>query len=184
MPELSTLTSTALAQLPFTLLVISAVFALLTLSIMPKPHSGSSIIEVIFRSYLFWTLTLVFALDAVRFGAFGPDAAAVVGPVASADLVSAHLSLAFAVVSFLAIGGSLGLRTAAVVGIAVTLLAPYASAIPTADLIVAHATEVATVAIGLVLLLLQASGVLSRAPRERARPVEIDLGPAVQEPAE
>jgi len=164
--------------------LLSALIATVVFSIILFAITRRIRLELFFRSYLFWTLTLVFALDAVRFGAFGPDAAAVVGPVAAADLVSAHLSLAFAVVSFLAIGGSLGLRTAAVIGIAVTLLAPYATAIPTADLIVAHATEVATVAIGLLLLVLQASGVLSRAPRERARPVEIDLGPAVQEPAE
>lgn len=160
-------------------LVATAVFSLILFVIIRRIR-----LELLFRAYLFWTLTLIFALDSVRLGAFGPDAAAVVGPVAPADLISAHLSLAFAVVSFLAIGGSLGLRTAAVIGIAITLLAPFANTIPTADLISAHATEVAVVAIGLILLVLQASGVLARTPRERARPVEIDLGPAVQEPAE
>jgi hypothetical protein len=48
----------------------------------------------------------------------------------------------------------------------------------------AHLTEIAVVAIGLVLLLLQATGALSRPPRAR-RHVEIDLGPAIHEaPAE
>jgi len=165
--------------------LLSALIATVVFSIIVFAITRHIRLELFFRSYLFWTLTLVFALDAVRLGAFGPDAAAVLGPVPAADLLSAHMSLAFAVVSFLAIGGSLGLRTAAVIGIAVTLLAPYAAAIPTADLVTQHATEIAVVAIGLILLLLQASGALSRPRREPVKPVEIDLGPAIQHaPAE
>jgi hypothetical protein len=169
----------ALAHPLLSALIATVVFSVLVFAIARRIR-----LELFFRAYLFWTLTLVFALDAVRFGAFGPDAAAVLGPVPATDLLSAHLSLAFAAVSFFAIGGSLGLRTAAVIGITVTLLAPYATAVPTTELVTQHATEVAVVVVGLLLLLLQATGVLARAPRERVRPVEIDLGPAVQEPAE
>ncbi len=171
---------TALAHPLLSALIATVVFSVIVFLIARRIR-----LEFFFRSYLFWTLTLLFALDAVRLGAFGPDAAAVVGPVPAADPASAHLALGFAVISFLAIGGSFGLRLAAVIGIAVYLLAPYASAVPTSDLIAAHATELGVVAIGLVLLILQASGVLSRPPRERVKPVEIDLGPTVHEaPAE
>jgi hypothetical protein len=157
MPELSTLTSTALAQLPFTLLVISAVFALLTLSVMPKPHSGSSIMEVIFRSYLFWTLLALFLKDAAVLGAFGPDAAGYFGTPATPVPQAANASLAFALITLLALSGSLGLRLAAVIGTAVTLLAPFAGS-PTTETVAAHLPEVAVVAVGLLLLLVQWGG--------------------------
>jgi hypothetical protein len=165
--------------------LLSALIATVVFSLIVFLIGRRIRLELFFRSYLFWTLTLLFALDAVRLGAFGPDAAAVVGPVPAADPVAANLSLAFAAIAFLSIGGSLGLRTAAVIGIAVQLLAPYAATIPTTELVVAHLTELAVVAIGLVMLVLQASGALSRPARLRRRPVEIDLGPAVHEvPAE
>lgn len=164
--------------------LLSALIAAVVFSIILFLIARRIRLELFFRSYLFWTLTLVFALEAARLGAFGPDAAAAFGPAAAPDLASAHLSLGFAVVSFLAIGGSLGLRLAAVIGIAVSLLAPYANAVPTTELALAHLTEIAVVAIGLVLLVLQATGALSRPPRQRKH-VEIDLGPAIQEaPAE
>lgn len=170
---------TALSHPLLSALIATVVFSIILFLIGRRVR-----LELFFRSYLFWTLTLLFALEAVRLGAFGSDAAAVVGPAAAADLGSAHLSLGFAVVSFLAIGGSLGLRLAAVIGMTVALLAPYATAVPTTDLVTAHLTEIAVVAIGFVLLLLQATGALSRPPRER-RHVEIDLGPAIHEaPAE
>lgn len=165
--------------------LLSALIATVVFSIILFLIARRIRLELFFRSYLFWTLTLVFALQAVRLGAFGPDAAAVLGTAVAPDAASAHLSLGFAVVSFLAIGGSLGLRLAAVIGITVALLAPYATAVPTTELALAHLTEIAVVAIGLVLLVLQASGALSRPPRERRKPVEIDLGPAIHEaPAE
>ena len=169
----------ALAHPLLSALIATVVFSLILFLIARRVR-----LELFFRSYLFWTLTLVFVLEAVRLGAFGPDAAAVLGPVAAADPASANLSLAFAVVAFLSIGGSLGLRLAAVIGMTVALLAPYVTTTPTTQLVMAHLTEIAVVAIGFVLLLLQATGALSRPPRER-RHVEIDLGPAIHEaPAE
>src|SRR5665213_820533 len=99
MPELSTITSAALAHLPFTLLVISAVFALLTLAVMPKPHTGSSIIEVIFRSYLFWTLLLLFLKDAAVLGAFGPEIAGFFGTPATPVPQAANASLALSLIA-------------------------------------------------------------------------------------
>ena len=176
MPELSTITSTALAHLPFTLLVISAVFALLTLAVMPKPHTGSSIIEVIFRSYLFWTLLLLFLKDAAVLGAFGPEIAGFFGTPATPVPQAANASLAFALIALLALSGSLGLRVAAVIGAAVSLLAPYAVD-ATTETVAAHVPEVAVVAVGLLLILVQWGGSLASpgvhtgdAPEHTARP--------------
>jgi hypothetical protein len=157
MPEMSPIATTALAHLPFTLLVISAVFAVLTLAVMPKPHTGNSIIEVIFRSYLFWTLLLLFLKDAATLGAFGPESAAFFGTPAAPVPQAANASLAFALIALLALSGSLGLRLAAVIGAAVSLLAPYASSAP-ADMLTAHLPEVGVVAVGILLLLVQWGG--------------------------
>jgi hypothetical protein len=157
MPALSPYVSTAIAHLPFTLLVIAAIFAVLTLAVMPKPHTGGSIIEVIFRSYLFWTLLLLFLRDAAVLGAFGPDIAGFFGTPATPVPQAANASLAFALIALLALSGSLGLRVAAVIGAAVSLLAPYAGD-ATAGALLAHVPEVAVVAVGLLLLLVQWGG--------------------------
>ena len=80
----------ALAHPLLSALIATVVFSLILFLIARRVR-----LELFFRSYLFWTLTLVFVLEAVRLGAFGPDAAAVLGPVAAADPASANLSLAF-----------------------------------------------------------------------------------------
>ena len=168
MPDLSQFRpylDTALNHLPVTLLAAALVFTVLLVAVMPRPRPLGSVIEVLFRSYLFWTLTLFFVHDAVVLGAFGPDAAAVLGPVAAPDSQAANLSVAFAVVSFLALSGSFGLRLAAVLGVAVSVFAPFATAVPTTELVLAHVPEVGLVAIGVLLLLLQGSFGRSRVRR-------------------
>jgi hypothetical protein len=65
-------------------------------------------------------------------------------------------------VSFLALSGSFGLRLAAVIGVGVSILAPYAGAVPTTDLVFAHIPEVAVVGVGILLILLQGTGSLGR----------------------
>ena len=156
-----------LHHLLVSLLIATVVFTALMVAVMPRPQPIGSILEVFFRSYLFWTVTLLFVHDAIKLGAFGPDAAAVLGPVPAPDQLAADLSLAFAVVSFLALSGSFGLRLAAIIGIAVSILAPFATAVPTTELVLAHLSEVAIVAIGLLLILLQGIGSLSRGARRR-----------------
>ncbi len=121
-----------------------------------------------FRSYLFWTVTLFFVHSAIRLGAFGPNAAAVLGSVPAPDQLAADLSLAFAVVAFLALSGSFGLRLAAVIGIGVTILAPFAGSVPSTDLALAHWPEVAIVVVGLLLVLLQWTGSFARPTRHEA----------------
>jgi hypothetical protein len=154
-----------LAHLFASLLVIALLFTVLLLLVMRRSQPLGSVLEVFFRSYLFWTLTLLFVRDAVRFGAFGPDAAAVLGPVSAPDQQAADLSLAFAVVSFLALSGSFGLRLAAVIGVGVSILAPYAGAVPTTDLVFSHIPEIAVVGVGVLLILLQGTGSLGHARR-------------------
>jgi hypothetical protein len=168
MPNLSQFSpylDVVLAHLPLSLLIAAVVFTVLLLLVMRRFQPFGSVLEVFFRSYLFWTLTLLFVRDAVTLGAFGPDAAAVLGPVGTADMQAANLSLAFAVVSFLALSGSFGLRLAAVIGVAVSILAPFASAVPTTDLVLAHLPEVGVVAVGVLLILLQWTGSLGRSAR-------------------
>jgi hypothetical protein len=155
-----------LGHLFISLLVTALVFTVLLLLVMRRSQPLGSVLEVFFRSYLFWTLTLLFVRDAVRLGAFGPDAAAVLGPVSAPDQQAADLSLAFAAVSFLALSGSFGLRLAAVIGVAVSILAPYAGTVPTTDLLLAHLPEVAVVGVGVLLILLQGTGWLGRARRQ------------------
>ena len=65
-----------LGHLFISLLVTALVFTVLLLLVMRRSQPLGSVLEVFFRSYLFWTLTLLFVRDAVRLGAFGPDAAA------------------------------------------------------------------------------------------------------------
>jgi hypothetical protein len=182
MPELSTITAAALAHLPFTLLVISAVFALITLAVMPKPHTGSSIIEVIFRSYLFWTLLLLFLKDAAVLGAFGPEIAGFFGTPATPVPQAANASLAFALIALLALSGSLGLRVAAVIGAAVSLLAPYAGD-ATAETLATHVPELAVVAVGLLLILVQWGGGIGSAAMHGSAMQETPARPTTPEAA-
>ena len=184
MPEMSSFVSTALAHLPFTLLVIAAVFAVLTLAVMPKPHAGSSITEVIFRSYIFWTLLLLFLKDAAVLGAFGPNIAGFFGTPATPVPQAANASLAFALIALLSLSGSLGLRVAAVIGAAVSLLAPYAGS-PTVETLMAHVPEVAVVVVGLLLLLVQwgGGGVASSSMHDAPGTHEATPRPTTQEAA-
>ena len=188
MSEFSPYVDFALAHLPLTLLAVALVFVILTLAVMPQPHSGVAIIEVIFRSYLFWTLLLLFLRDAVSLGAFGPAAAATLGsPAPAPDPQAANASLAFAVITFLALSGSLGLRVDAVIGAAITILLPLvAVAGPSTDLLTARLPEVTVIAVGLLLLLVQWGGSLSAPsvhasvmPEEAApRPTTHEAAPA------
>jgi len=147
----------ALSRLPLTLLVVGLAFALLTLIVMRKPHTGRRIVEVLFRSYLFWTIGVLFLYRAVAAEAFGPEvAAAIHAPPVPANAEAAYASLAFAVIAFLALGRSLGLRIAAVVGPAVYLMAPLLAA-PSQEALQTHWPEVAIALLGAFLLLLQAS---------------------------
>jgi hypothetical protein len=164
MPEFTTISDFALTHLPLTLFALALVFVMLTLAVMPKPHSGVAIIEVIFRSYLFWVLLLLFLRDTITLGAFGPNAAASLGsPVPAPDPQAANASLAFAVITSLALSGSIGLRVAAVVSATVIMLAPFAGVPPTTELAAAHLPEVSVVAVGILLLLLQWGGSLGTA---------------------
>ena len=157
--EFSPYIDLALAHLPLTLLAVAFLFAMLTRAVMPKPHSGGSIVEVLFRSYLFWTLLLLFLSDALALGAFGPDAAAALGaPAPAPNPQAADASLAFAVIAFFALSGSLGLRVAAVIGAGVTILLPLVGPVPTADLAMAHLPEVSVIGVGLLFLLVQWGG--------------------------
>lgn len=144
-------------HLALTLLAVGLVFALLVLGGLAKPHPGMRIVQVLFRSYLFWTIGVRFLYQAVAGGAFGPLAvAAIHAPPAPADASAGFASLAFAVIAFLALGRSLGLRIAAVVGPAVYLMAPLVAE-PTQQALEAHWPEAAIVVLGAFLLLLQAS---------------------------
>lgn len=149
----------ALDRLPLTLLVVGLAFALLTLIIMRKPHSGRRIIEILFRSYLFWTIGVLFLYGAITKGALGAQAITAIHaqPVAASP-EAAYAELAFAVVALFGfLAGSIGLRFAAVVGPAVYVFAPIAMTEPaTLDTIVAHAPLAAIYALGLFYVLLQA----------------------------
>ena len=144
-------------HLPLTMLAVGVVFALVVLAGLAKPHPGGRIVQVLFRSYLFWTVGVLFLYRAVAAEAFGPEvAAAIHAPPVPANAEAAYASLAFAVIAFLALGRSLGLRIAAVVGPAVYLMAPLLAA-PSQEALQTHWPEVAIALLGAFLLLLQAS---------------------------
>ncbi len=153
--EFRTYLDLARDHLPLTMLAVGLVFALVVLAGLAKPHPGGLIVQVLFRSYLFWTLGVLFLYRAVAGGAFGPEVvAAVHAPPAPADASAAYASLAFAIIAFLALGRSLGLRIAAVVGPAVYLLAPLVAA-PSQQALEVYWPEAVIVLLGAFLLLLQ-----------------------------
>jgi len=167
-PALNSYIDFALGHLPLTLLVVGLVFALLALAILRKPHSGRRIVEVLFRSYLFWTIAVLYGYIAVVQGALGPSATAAVH--AQAVMVvpeTAYANLAFAVLAIVAfVFGSLGLRFAAVVGPAIYALAPIALAEPaTLDTLYAHAPQAAIYLLGIFYFILQLGA--GRAPVSR-----------------
>ena len=161
----------ALNRLPLTLLVVGLAFALLALIIMRKPHSGRRIVEVLFRSYLFWTIGVLFLYGAITKGALGVSAINLIHaqPVIAAP-EAAYAELAFAVVALLAfVAGSIGLRFAAVLAPAIYVFAPIALNEPaTLDTVMAHAPLAAIYALGLFYVILQAGAGRPAPIRHRA----------------
>lgn len=166
----------ALNRLPLTLLVVGLVFAVLALIVMRKPHSGRRIVEVLFRSYLFWTIGVLFLYGAVTKGALGASAIAAIhaSPVVASP-EAAYAELSFAVLALLGfVFGSIGLRFAAVIAPAIYVFAPIALSEPaTLDTVVAHAPLAAIYALGLFYVILQAGA--GRPVPVRHRPADIDV---------
>jgi hypothetical protein len=161
----------ALNRLPLTLLVVGLAFALLALVVMRKPHSGRRIVEVLFRSYLFWTIGVLFLYGAITKGALGASAiAAIHASAVVASPEAAYAELAFAIIALLAaVFGSIGLRFAAVLAPAIYVFAPIALNEPaTLDTVIAHAPLAAIYALGLFYCLLQAGAGRPQPIRHRA----------------
>jgi hypothetical protein len=157
LPDLNGYIDLALANLPLTLLAASLVFALLLLAVLPKPHTGVRIMDALFGSYLFFAICLLFLHQAVLRGIFGPEAIATIrGTALPVDQADAYASLAFAVIAFLALSHSTGLRIAAVVGPAIYMLGPLATQPLTQATVEANAPQLAIVLYGILLLPLQA----------------------------
>jgi hypothetical protein len=163
-PDFSAWIQSARDHLPLTLLIAGLVFVVVLLAALPKPHSGRRIVGVMFGGYLFFTIGLLFLAKAVAAGAFGPQAAAwLMVPADSTSPEAAYGYLAFGVIALLALARNIGLRAAAVLGPAIYLGAPLLATTPTKEALIAHAVEVTIIAIGAVLLLLQAT--VDRPPR-------------------
>jgi hypothetical protein len=149
----------ALGHLPLTLLVVGLVFAFLTLLVMRRQHSARRIVDVALRSYLFWTIGVLFLYGAITKGALGASViASIHAQVVPAAPEAAYAELSFAIVALLAfLVGSIGLRFAAVLGPAVYVLAPIALNEPaTINTLIAHAPIAAIYGLGLFFVLLQA----------------------------
>jgi hypothetical protein len=159
MPEVSQFSSfldLARSQLQLTLLVVALVVAFFTITVLRRRESVARVVDVLFRSYLFWTITLLFAHQAAVAGAFGERAqTAINAPVIPLQPDAAYAALAFAVIAICALIRSRGLRFAAVVGPAVYMLAPLAVAEFSMDLVMAYVPQLAVVGFGVLLLVLQ-----------------------------
>lgn len=169
----------ALSRLPLTLLVVGLAFALLTLIVMRKPHSGRRIVEVLFRSYLFWTIGVLFLYGAITKGALGAAAiTAIHAQPVFASPEAGYAELAFAIVAFLGfLFGSIGLRFAAVIAPAIYVFAPVALTEPaTLDTVMAHAPLAAIYVLGIFYVVLQAGAGRPVPIRHRAPDVSDVLG--------
>jgi hypothetical protein len=157
-PDFTAYAQSARDHLPLTLLVAGLVFSLVVLAALPKPHAGRRIVGVLFGSYLFFPIGLLFLAKAVAAGAFGVEAANWLSvPAETTSPEAAYACLAFGAIAFLALARNIGLRAAAVIGPAIYTMAPLLAAAPTIEALEAHAVELTIVLIGAVLLLLQAS---------------------------
>jgi hypothetical protein len=149
----------ALGHLPLTLLITGLVFAFLALLVVRRQVTARRIVDVLLRSYLFWTIGVLFLYGAITKGAFGADVTAMLhlSPVEAAP-EAAYAELAFAILALLAfIAGNIGLRFAAVLAPAIYVLAPIALHEPAAvSTLIAHAPIAAIYGLGLFYVLLQA----------------------------
>jgi hypothetical protein len=149
----------ALGHLPLTLLIVGLVFAFLALLVIRRQVTARRIVDVLLRSYLFWTIGVLFLYGAITKGALGTDVISMLrlSPVDAAP-EAAYAELAFAVLAFLAfIAGNIGLRFAAVLAPAIYVLAPIALHEPaTIGTLTSHAPIAAIYGLGLFYVLLQA----------------------------
>jgi hypothetical protein len=147
-----------LAHLSVTLLVVGIVVAVLMLAASRRGHTWRGIVNVLFRSYLFWTIGIYFLYGAITKGALGPQVAEMLhlSPVA-APPEAAYADLAFAVLGLVAVFvGSMGLRFAAVAAPSIYVLAPIAILEPaTVATLTAHAPTAAIYGLGIVYLIIQ-----------------------------
>jgi hypothetical protein len=149
----------ALSHLPLTLLITGLVFAFLALLVVRRHVTARRIVDVLLRSYLFWTIGALFLYGAITKGALGTDVTATLHLVSvDASPEAAYAELSFAVLAFLGfIAGSIGLRFAAVLAPAIYVLAPIVLHEPAAlDTLTAHAPIAAIYGLGLFYVLLQA----------------------------
>lgn len=159
MPEVSPFSNfldLARSHLPLTLLAVALLFAFFTITVLRRRDSMARVVDVLFRSYLFWTLCLLFLYQATVAGAFGSQGQEWINaPVAPLQADAAYASLAFAVIALFALIRSRGLRFAAVVAPAIYMLAPLAVADLNADIVMAYVSQIAVVGFGVLLLVLQ-----------------------------
>jgi hypothetical protein len=164
----------ALSHLPLTLLIVGLVFAFLALLVVRRQVTARRIVDVLLRSYLFWTVGVLFLYGAITKGALGASAIATLHLSAvDASPEAAYAELAFAVVAFLAfIAGNIGLRFAAVLAPAIYVLAPIALHEPaTVSTLIAHAPTAAIYGLGVFYVLLQAG---AGRPVVRHRAADLD----------
>lgn len=168
----------ALRHLSLTLLVVGLVFAFLVLAIMRRHNTARRVVDVFFRSYLFWTIGVFYLYGAITKGALGQAAIDTLHLQAvPASSEAAYADLAFAVIALLAVVlGGVGLRLAAVLGPAIFVLAPIAIAEPaTVSTLTAHAPLAAIYGLGIVFFILQLGA--GRAPVIRHRSADADILP-------
>jgi hypothetical protein len=149
----------ALGHLPLTLLIVGLVFAFLALLVIRRTVTARRIVDVLLRSYLFWTIGVLFLYGAITKGALGADLIATLrlSPVEAVP-EAAYAELTFAVMALLGfIAGNIGLRFAAVLGPAVYVLAPIVLHEPaTIGTLMSHAPIAAIYGLGLFYVVLQA----------------------------
>ena len=167
-----------LAHLSLTLLVTGIVVAVLALVISRRRHTWRGIINVLFRSYLFWTIGVYFLYGAITKGALGPVAIDTLHLSAvTAPAEAAYADLVFAVMGLVAVFvGSTGLRFAAVAGPAIYILAPIAVLEPASvSTLIAHAPIAAIYGLGIFYFILQAG--FGRPSVAEHHPATIDILP-------
>lgn len=112
-----------LSNFTLTLLVIGLLASAISLARSAKPPTGPSVVEAIFKYFLFFSIGVSYLYNFVIHTFFGAMAAHFIGWANSPFQVEVGFaSLGFAVLGFLAFCGSFDLRLAAVIGSACFLL--------------------------------------------------------------
>jgi len=113
----NTFISLTLSNPALTIFVIGTLVSILILIFKQKPLEEGSVVEVLFSYYLLFSIGINYLVNFIFHVFFGEMTASFIGWANSPfQLEVGFASLGFAVVGFLAFGGSFGMRAAAVIG--------------------------------------------------------------------